>query len=298
MDLVRLATNGDVSPRHHQASRVRVLERAMKRPTRSSVWVLGAVAGATAIGAAGFASVKARQPHPISAEPAAPSLSAVRAAAEQAALRAAANEAAQATAGMKLDEVTLRAAEQAQAADEGKDAAVTVEVTPESAKIYWDDRLLEGNPAKIDARPDGKPHRLRAKANGYLTKTQIVFVDSANITVALELQAAPMEIGPVSASASIQDADSVVESMRDKLHDCYSEALRDDPSMIGSATVMLKIGENGRVVSSDIAQNRGLSLKVTTCLAYVASDAHFGSPGKVASVQIPVAFREGSGSHD
>jgi hypothetical protein len=88
----------------------------------------------------------------------------------------------------------------------------------------------------------------------------------------------------------VPDANAVVEGLRDRLGDCYDEGLADDPTMAGSARIMLRVDHTGSVTSSEIAAVKGLSAKVTTCLAYSGTNARFRPAGAGAVVQVPVAF--------
>jgi hypothetical protein len=168
---------------------------------------------------------------------------------------------------------------------------VTITVAPDRAKIYWDDELLEGNPAKMTHPPDTKSHRLRAEASGFAPKTQIVNAPSPNVSISLELQRIPFELGPITSTVPMPDGDAVVEGLRERLGECYEEGLADDPDLTGSARMMLRVDQGGRVVSSDLAAVKGLSAKVTTCLAYAGASATFQPAGADAVVQVPVAFR-------
>jgi eukaryotic-like serine/threonine-protein kinase len=66
-------------------------------------------------------------------------------------------------------------------------AKVTVRVVPDSAKIFFDDAPLVGNPASATLPRDGLSHRVRAEAPGFARKIELVVLDSSTVTVDLAL---------------------------------------------------------------------------------------------------------------
>jgi hypothetical protein len=72
-------------------------------------------------------------------------------------------------------------------ADGAARAKVSIRVSPESAKIFFDDAPLTGNPASAMFQRDGLTHRVRAEASGYAKKIELVVLDSATVSVELEL---------------------------------------------------------------------------------------------------------------
>jgi hypothetical protein len=73
---------------------------------------------------------------------------------------------------------------------------VTIVVVPSSATLYWDDVAVTGSPAVRAFVRDGLPHRLRAEAAGYATKSEVIMLDTAEVSVQLEL--APQGTPPTS----------------------------------------------------------------------------------------------------
>jgi serine/threonine-protein kinase len=69
----------------------------------------------------------------------------------------------------------------------GAQATLTVRADPPAAKIFFDDAPLSGNPATATFARDGLAHRVRAEAPGFARKTELVTLDSANVSVALGL---------------------------------------------------------------------------------------------------------------
>jgi len=67
-------------------------------------------------------------------------------------------------------------------------AVVTVHATPNDAKIYFDDAPLAGNPATVTFNRDGLAHRVRAEAPNFSRKSELVVLDSSNVSVSLDLQ--------------------------------------------------------------------------------------------------------------
>jgi hypothetical protein len=283
LDLARLATTGEVSPRRHLASRTRLLDRGVTpgRSTRS----IGPLALALALGAAGFGAVGLTVSQRSAKAPPVPVVGSSAVLAPT-------------TPMMPMIPMTAMTASPMNGATMLGDPEpavhpdVTIEVSPESAKIFWDDELLVGNPGRVNRTPDGKTHQIRAEAPGFVTKKQSLVFNASNVSVGLELQPLPAEIGPIAVSGSLRDADAIVEGMRERFQNCYAESVSSQPSMRGSATLTVKVGPDGAVSSSEISQNSGLSARVTTCLAYVGADHHFASTASGATVRIPIAFRE------
>ncbi|WXA99290.1 serine/threonine protein kinase [Pendulispora brunnea] len=65
---------------------------------------------------------------------------------------------------------------------------VTVEVNPPTAAVYIDDVMLTGRPARGTFPRDGREHRLRVQAEGYIAKTQDVALDIASVRLELSLE--------------------------------------------------------------------------------------------------------------
>jgi hypothetical protein len=63
-----------------------------------------------------------------------------------------------------------------------------IRAVPDSAKVYFDDAPLVGNPATATFQRDGLAHRVRAEAPGHTRKTELVVLDSSTLTVELELE--------------------------------------------------------------------------------------------------------------
>jgi hypothetical protein len=99
--------------------------------------------------------------------------------------------------------------------------------------------------------------------------------------------------GNVSASGqvtagSVSNAGSVVAGMQAGFRSCYKSALKDDPSVKGSARITLKIGPAGEVQSASISG--GLPGGLLACLRGRAQSAQFAAPsdGGSAVVVIPI----------
>jgi serine/threonine-protein kinase len=67
-------------------------------------------------------------------------------------------------------------------------ARISIHVTPDTAKVFFDDAPLEGNPATASLARDGLSHRVRAEAPGYARKTQLVVLDNSNVTLDIDLE--------------------------------------------------------------------------------------------------------------
>jgi eukaryotic-like serine/threonine-protein kinase len=73
--------------------------------------------------------------------------------------------------------------------------ALNIRVSPASARVFLDDEEVPPA-ARASVRPrDGRPHQLRAEAEGYLPRTEIVLFDGANIAVNLQLDRRPADAG-------------------------------------------------------------------------------------------------------
>jgi hypothetical protein len=268
LDMARSYTTGDVTARRHQASRARLLER-WPAQKRTGVFVVGALVASLALGTAAFAGVKELRhaPPPV-------------------------------TGGAIAPEQATPSADDAQPSDdaeatneaakgEEEEHAIQIDAEPDSAKVYWDDQEI---PGWLDREPDHKPHRVRVEATGYVTKTQIVVADREKIRLEMKLLPVPAVVGPVTTSGALANADEVIEGLRERFHDCYAEGLSHDPSIKGTVTLTLHVAEDGHVTASDIVDNHGLTAKVTTCLAYVGTDASFRESEKASVVHIPLSF--------
>jgi hypothetical protein len=69
-------------------------------------------------------------------------------------------------------------------------ATVIVSVSPASAKIFVDDLPVPSNPGQMVIARDGNTHRIRAEAQGYESKDQVVIATLPAISVNLSLERA------------------------------------------------------------------------------------------------------------
>lgn len=278
VELARRHTRGEASPRRHQASRARVLDQLVQRRGPSGAAIALAALVVVGGGGAAFAGVKAFKgtEHP--------SVTIGKGAPPTANGNANANE--------DGDDSPTTPSESAPSQPATTAPEVKIGVQPEHAAIYWDDKKLEDNPTSFAMKPDHKPHRIRAEAPGYVTKTQLVMMDSETVDIELELTPVPITIGPLLATASIVDADTIVETLRHSFQSCYVEALVAAPALAGKVTLVTHIEANGDVANVEIAEREGLSAKVTSCLASAASEfVHYRTTGLAGTVRIPLAFR-------
>jgi hypothetical protein len=265
LDLARKSTRGDVSPRRHQASRALVVDRLGQR--RSRAWtafaVVGLVMGGGAATFAGFKSLRGLSPP-------------------------------------QANEMSISIANSAPGAVPSIDtdlpapsppSGVKIAVQPDNAVVYWDDKKLDDNPASFDFKADHKPHRIRAEAPGYASKTQIVTMDSEAVAMNLELKPIPATMGPLTVSASIIDADTIIEGQRDAFQSCYLDALPTAPTMAGKLTLVVRVKADGEVENVDVLDKEGLSAKVTTCLQAAVADARFQTNDLAGTVRVPFVFR-------
>lgn len=70
---------------------------------------------------------------------------------------------------------------------------LTAHASPSTATLFLDDLPLQGNPATATLPRDGASHRIRAQANGFSPKAELVTFNSPNVTVDIALDhAAPV----------------------------------------------------------------------------------------------------------
>lgn len=259
LDLARRNTKGDASPRTHQASRARVLDRLHPKRSRGfkAIVAIGLLAPTGALAFAG-----ARAAHVSRTEPALTVPVVVPTVSGQG----------EATAATKEDDVP------------------SIAVTPDSATLYWDDKKIEGSPASFAPKADNRVHRVRAEAPGYATKTQLVTMDGP-LQIELELQPLPVNLGPVTSSASVVDADAVVEGARESFHACFTQALESAPLLAGHATLLLTVDDTGKVEDVKLLEMSGLNAQVTTCLASTAANGMSFHVTARGTLRIPVQFR-------
>lgn len=257
LELARTHTTGDVSTRHHVASREHVLDRlpvrmpvaAPRRPPRIAIglaWAIGALAlgGLGLMGATGVA-ISARRPSHVAAPSAPPPLAAP---------------------GLKI------------------------EASPAWATIEWDGERLP-NPASIERAPDGRVHHVRVSAPGFVSQSIDHTYDSANTSLSVGLDRAGPRIAPQLGAR--EDALRALEPLSRRFWECWNEGLTGDEAMRGSAVLALAIGAEGKVTAADVATRSGLSPRVGACLAHVATDASFGPSSGPTTLRVSLAFGEG-----
>jgi eukaryotic-like serine/threonine-protein kinase len=97
--------------------------------------------------------------------------------------------------GVALGQRALSPAPAAQAAAEANLApssatvdvvTVTIKASPEQASVFVDEAPLRGNPVRFSAPADGRQHRLRAEAEGFVTEERLVVLErNAQLSFAL-----------------------------------------------------------------------------------------------------------------
>ena len=71
--------------------------------------------------------------------------------------------------------------------------------------------------------------------------------------------------------------DHVATNLRPRFRACANQALAADPSMQGKVVLVVKIGANGLVDTSDVASNNGVSTAAAQCMARIAKNTIFPS---------------------
>ncbi len=86
----------------------------------------------------------------------------------------------------------------------GGEAALTTALffraTPADAALFLDDEPLPDNPARVTRNRDGKAHKARALAPGYLPKEVSVAFDGASVQLDLALESLPTSAASVSSA--------------------------------------------------------------------------------------------------
>lgn len=265
LTLARRHTRGEASPRTHQASRARVLDRLGQR--RSGTWTAIALAGlVTAGGGATFAAVKVRSVSVHTSD-------------------------SSSTAAKSVPSVLEGGGPLSHPGESPPDdtEGLKLRASPGTATVFFDDKKLPANPAFLHFTPDHKVHRVRAEAPGYAPKTQLVAMDSPYVLVELKLAPLPISFGPITSSSSIIDADELGERLRGAYQSCYTTALSQTPTVTGHAVVMISIKDNGRPESAEVIEREGLTPELTSCLSKSATDLPFRVTSR-GYVKIPVAF--------
>jgi hypothetical protein len=254
LDVTRRLTEGSVSARHHAASRARVFDRcaALPRKGRSTTRILGLVFIPLLLtGATGSAAL----------------IGMTR-------VRAPASATTASTVESPKPELPR----------------LEIDVDPPEAQIYWDDVLVEGNPAVVTGPDDHKRHTVRAEAPGYATASNIVKL-SGYRSISFELRPEPLELGPITATGPVPDAKDVFERLREPLRACLEIDLVGDVPIAGTATIALGLSSKGVVTDVSVEQVHGFSTRGLACLEAVPRSAQFSTFGKPQKLSVPVTFR-------
>lgn len=95
---------------------------------------------------------------------------------------------------------------------------------------------------------------------------------------------------PTMTGPPLSDADRVVAALRPRFRKCYQDGLNDDPNMSGKTVLAAKVQPNGEVANVEIAENQGLSPKVTACMSRALKNAQFTANGSFSTVRVPVTM--------
>ena len=267
LEAARHLTEGNVSTRHHAASRARVFDRcaALTRKKRSTGGVAFIVAGAFAAStAAGAGLFVATGRHSFATATPAPVASTAP--------------------GDPLQDTVV----DPQAPRQG---SLEIEVSPDEAQIYWDGHLLKGNPTIVNGPADGKRHVIRAEAPGYIAKTESAKL-SGNGSLSFELQLYPVKfgaIGPPEAGAIFPEAGAVLEAARPALEECFKPEGRTGGMLSGSSLVALTIVD-GSVTDVKIPEPASFPLSVRSCLKSNLEDLKFTAYKKPSTLYVPIIY--------
>lgn len=172
-------------------------------------------------------------------------------------------------------------------------ATEEIEVSPPEARIYWDDRPLEGNPSTVSGPPDGKRHVVRAEAPGYASESETTKL-VGNGSMSFSLQPIPLELKFVSATGPVPDAEDAIQRLREPLRACLEVDAPGDKPLPGTATVILLVSGRGLVTSLSPRDVHGFSTRGLACLENFATNAVFSTGGKPQTVAVFVEFRGSS----
>lgn len=87
----------------------------------------------------------------------------------------------------------------------------------------------------------------------------------------------------VAMSVPIPDSGAVIANARAAMRRCFNAGLKDDPSMAGEASFVVKVSPSGEVDSATVAKRTGVSEKVAACMAGALRRAQFTPPGATGS---------------
>ena len=116
--------------------------------------------------------------------------------------------------------------------------------------------------------------------------------------VGAELPVARVDLGSLSSSAPVSDAEAVIHSqIQPGAKRCYRKGLGIDGSLSGTLVILIKVAPDGQVESVGGGSNTGLSEPVTSCTQSVAKRAVFDAPGgNGATITVPLNFSARGGA--
>jgi Ca-activated chloride channel family protein len=102
---------------------------------------------------------------------------------------------------------------------------------------------------------------------------------------------AQVSFGGTSMSVPIENAERVIRgALGPRARNCYQRGLASDPSMAGRLIIQMIVGQNGEVLSTNVAANTGLSPAVASCIASASRSLSFAPPAGVSRLQTPMTF--------
>lgn len=92
-------------------------------------------------------------------------------------------------------------------------------------------------------------------------------------------------------SGDLQDAKQVIDQQRAQVRACYERRLKVNNILQGELRVKLKVGANGKVVTTNVSGNMN-DAEVNSCVRKLAASWSFAPPsgGNCAVVQVPFQF--------
>lgn len=100
-----------------------------------------------------------------------------------------------------------------------------------------------------------------------------------------------VQLGKVSASVPVPDADRVVAGLRPRFRQCYRVGRASDPVMSGKLVLVLEVAPEGEVSEVKVPSNAGIAPGVAECAMGVARRATFSAPkGKGSTLTLPLTF--------
>jgi len=105
-----------------------------------------------------------------------------------------------------------------------------------------------------------------------------------------ELHASLVQAPPVDEASAPVEIESMVRRRSTQIRACYERRLKRDPSLAGTVSLKLRVGDAGQVTRVDVEQSTLPDPLVADCLRHEAAGWSFAQ-GRNATVVYPFVFR-------